>query len=236
MGNGSLIEIILLAAVAGFLVLRLRSILGRRTGHQEPHRPRETNQDAHQPDMASDSDNVISLPGRRGDEPTTQQTIDAALLQIRRSDPGFNNRDFLNGAKAAFGMIVEGFAKGDTASIRPLLGDDLYDEFSNAIRDRIEEGDTLETEIEDIVDAQIVDAEMEGRKAIVTVRFTSKQRNATRNAEGDIVDGNSEVAETVTDLWTFARNTRSKDPTWALVRTEVPGEGDDDDDQERENG
>jgi len=228
MGNGSLIEIILLAAVACFLVYRLRSILGRRTGHQENTQLRDTTANA-----GPENDNVISLPGRRSGEPTTQQNLEAALSQIRVADPSFNNRDFLNGAKRAFPMIVEAFASGDTASLRPLLGDDLYDDFSTAIRERNEAGESLETEIEDISDAQIVDAEMEARKAIITVRFTSKQRNVTRDAEGDVVDGSPEVAETVTDLWTFVRNTRSKDPTWALVRTEVPS---DSDDQERGNG
>lgn len=230
MGNGNIIEIILLAAVACFLVFRLRAILGRRTGHQENPQLRDQ-----VPASSAENDNVISLPGRRSGEPTTQQTLEAALSQIRVADPSFNNRDFLNGAKRAFPMIVESFASGDTASLRPLLGDDLYDDFSTAIRERNEAGETLETEIEDVSDAQIVDADMEGRKAIITVRLTSKQRNVTRDAEGEVIDGSPEVAETVTDLWTFVRNTRSKDPTWALVRTEVPSDSESDD-QERGNG
>ncbi|MEM9684860.1 MAG: Tim44/TimA family putative adaptor protein, partial [Pseudomonadota bacterium] len=216
------------AAVACFLVFRLRSILGRRTGHQENTQLRDA-----PPSSASENDNVISLPGRRSGEPTSQQTLEAALSKIRVADPNFTNRDFVNGAKRAFPMIVESFASGDTASLRPLLGDDLYDDFSTAIRDRNAAGETLETEIEDISDAQIVDAELDGRKALITVRFTSKQRNVTRNAEGEPIEGDPDAAETVTDLWTFVRNTRSKDPTWALVRTEVPS---DSDDQERGNG
>ena len=237
MGNGSIIEIILLAAVAAFLVFRLRSILGRRTGHQENHSLRD------QPvGEEGEADNIISLPGRRAPEGAALP-VDAALSKIRMADPGFSKREFLTGAKAAFGMIVEAFSKGDTASLRPLLGDDLYDDFSTAIRERIAAGEQLETEIEDIKDAEIVEAELEGRKAIVTVRFTSRQKNVTRNAEGEVIVGNPDEAETVTDIWTFVRNTRSKDPTWALVRTAVPTGSDDGEaedapsgDPERNNG
>lgn len=236
MGNGSIIEIILLAAVAAFLVFRLRSILGRRTGHQgdKPLNERPANGDA------SDGDNIIALPGRRPADAAGQPPLDAVLSQIRIADPSFSKRDFLTGAKSAFAMIVEAFSKGDTASLRPLLGDDLYDDFSTAIRDRLAVGDQLESEIEEIQDAQITEAEMEGRRAVVTVRFTSRQKNVTRNQAGEVTDGNPDAAETVTDIWTFARNTRSKDPTWALVRTSAPGGSDDGEtgegDTERGNG
>lgn len=228
MGNGSIIEIILLAAVAAFLVFRLRSILGRRTGHQEPSQPRTRRANGE----AEDGDNIISLPGRRSPQADAETGLDSALKKIHQADPDFNPNEFINGAKAAFAMIVDGFSKGDTAALRPLLGDDLYDDFSNAIRNRSSTGERLESEIIEIRNAQITEAEMEGRKAVLTVRFTSKQKNVTRDGDGTVIDGDPDKAETVIDIWTFMRNTRSKDPTWGLVRTAVPASEESDTDED----
>lgn len=231
MTNGSLIEIVILAMIALFLVWKLGSVLGRRTGHERPHNDSIVGADKHErrANGASDRDKVVPLPGRQGagaevdiPAPKVEPGVAQGVTQIRIADPSFDPTSFVKGAGTAFGMIVTAFAEGDTATLRPLLSDDLYDEFSEAIRARINDGDTLENTIEAIKSTEIVDARMEGRTAFVTVKFVSSQINVTRNSDGEVTDGDPETATDVTDLWTFARNTRAADPNWTLVETDTP--------------
>jgi len=145
--------------------------------------------------------------------------LGAAFTQIRLADPAFDPQRFSEGAKAAFEMIVTAFAQGDTASLRPLLADDVYENFAAAIKGRQDAKQTLETTLIGIKSAEIIEARMEGRTAYVTVKFISEQVNVTRNAAGEVVDGDANRVAAVTDIWTFARNTRASDPNWALVQT-----------------
>jgi len=222
------LDILIFAVIAGFLIFRLRSVLGRRTGNERPRsnpysRPSETESVA--------SDNVVTLPGRQRD--AGQQS---GITQIRIADPDFEPTEFLGGARMAFSMIIEAFAKGDTATLRPLLSDELYDSFADAIRERTARGETLETTVERIDEAKIAAARMDHSTAIVTVRFVSEQVSVTRDSDGVAVDGDPDRAITVTDLWTFARNTRSTDPNWMLVETATPEEEDEDWDGGEESG
>lgn len=220
MGEGFVfIEIIIFAMIAAFLVYRLRSVLGRRTGEERP-RPNPFSPPAGRPD------NVVSMPQRvpseapfASDEPVS---LAEALKQINAADPSFDEKTFVQGARGAFQMVVEAFAKGDTATLRPLLSDDVYDNFVQAIRQRQADGETLETRIDRISDADVVEARLDGRDALVTVRFVSDQINLVRNAQGEIVDGVPDQPVEVTDIWTFRRNTRARDPNWALVETRTP--------------
>jgi predicted lipid-binding transport protein (Tim44 family) len=230
MGDGlAFFDIVFFALVAGFLILRLRSVLGRRTGHENrerwtprlPQRAPSKPGPGQPPGAAGDRplpDNVTPLPGR---EPAGigASPLDAALTQIRLADPAFDPPRFAEGAKAAFEMIVTAFAQGDPATLRPLLADDVYENFSAAIKGRQEAKQTLETTLIGIKAAEIVEARMEGRTAYVTVKFVSEQVNVTRNAAGEVVDGDPNRVAAVTDIWTFARNTRASDPNWALVQT-----------------
>lgn len=226
MGEGFyLIDILLFAMIAAFLVYRLRSVLGKRNG-QERQRPNPYAQRPGQPG-GQETDNVVTLPdrGRAIDAPppTMEPTsLAGALAQIKIADPAFDENYFLQGAKSAFEMIVVSFAKGDTATLRPLLSDDVYDNFAAAIRDRIAAAETRETRVESIDDVDLIDARMDGRSAFVTVKFVSNQINVTRDAEGNVVEGDPERALEVTDIWTFARNTRSRDPNWLLIETRTP--------------
>ena len=224
MGDGGLafFDIIFFALVAGFLILRLRSVLGRRTGNENRERwtprlpQRAPGKPATQPG-AERPDNVTPLPGR---EPAASASpLDAALTQIRLADPAFDPARFADGAKAAFEMIVAAFAQGDTAALRPLLSDDVYENFTAAIKGRQDAKQTLETTLIGIKSAEIVEARMEGRTAFVTVKFVTEQVNVTRNAAGEVVDGDANRVAPVTDIWTFARNTRASDPNWVLVQT-----------------
>lgn len=218
MGDGFVfLEIVIFAMIAAFLVYRLRSVLGRRTG-EEQQRP---NPFTSRPNMP---DNVVPMPGRdrpAAPEPAPDEPVSlaAALAMIKGADPSFDEKYFLQGARGAFQMIVEAFAKGDTAALRPLLADEVYENFARAIRERQTAGETLETRIESITDADVVEARLDGRTALVTVKFVSEQVNVVRNGAGEVVDGDPDAAVEATDVWTFARNTRARDPNWSLVET-----------------
>jgi predicted lipid-binding transport protein (Tim44 family) len=220
----SLIDILIFAMIAAFLVFRLRSVLGRRTGNERQRPNPFAIGQGDRTGRPAPGDNVVSLPGREGPEPAPGQAapVGQGLTQIKIADPSFTESGFVAGAKAAFGMIVEAFSKGDTGTLRPLLSDDLYDEFSGSIRDRLAAGQTLDSRVEQMKAAEIIDARMDGRTALVTVRFDSRQVNVTRNEAGEVTDGSPDEATEVTDIWTFARNTRSNNPNWTLVETRTP--------------
>lgn len=235
-GGFQLLDIILLAVVAGFLVLRLRSVLGKRTGHQEradplaAYRARQQQKDA---PAESEEGTVVRFPGSeeasdatanlsKADLPKDLTPLGRGLAAIGEADRGFNPRDFVGGARMAFEMILTAYAKGDLKTLRPLLANEVFEEFAGAIKERQDAGETLETTLVGIKGAEIVEAELQGKTAFVTVKLVSDQINVTRNGEGQIVDGAEAHVETITDLWTFARNTRSRDPNWTLVATDTP--------------
>ncbi len=225
MGDGlAFFDIIFFALVAGFLILRLRSVLGRRTGNETRERwtARLPTRGPTAPGTAErpPADKVAVLPTRpAAPGAAAASPLDAALAQIRQADPNFEPSRFLEGARAAFDMIVSAYAHGDTATLRPLLSNDVFDNFAAAIKGRQDAKQTLETTLIGLKSTDILEARMEARTAFVTVKFVSEQVNVTRNANGEIVDGEPNHVATVTDVWTFARNTRASDPNWALVQT-----------------
>jgi predicted lipid-binding transport protein (Tim44 family) len=145
--------------------------------------------------------------------------MDAGAAAIRRADPSFDPERFVDGAKMAFEMIVTAFAKGDEKALEPLLAPNVFESFVADIRRRRESGETRETSVAGIRQARIHEARLEGREARVTVLIVSEQINVTRDRSGNVIDGDPKTAETVSDLWTFARDTRSRDPNWQLVET-----------------
>ncbi|WP_448192146.1 Tim44/TimA family putative adaptor protein [Azospirillum sp. sgz301742] len=220
MGEGFVfIEIVIFAMIAAFLVYRLRSVLGRRTGEERP-RPNPFTPPNARPD------NVVPMPSRAQAEasfaPDEPVSLAAALAQIHTADPNFDEKNFLQGARGAFQMIVEAFARGDTAALRPLLSDDVYDSFVQAIRHRQSVGETLETRIDRIRDADVIEARLSGNDAVITVKFVSDQINLVRNAQGEIIDGDPKQPIEGVDIWTFRRNIRARDPNWSLVETRTP--------------
>jgi predicted lipid-binding transport protein (Tim44 family) len=221
------LDIIFFAMIAAFIALRLRSVLGRRTGH-ERRRP-----DAFEPNAAKrTNDKVVALPDRSrpGDATPDGQPAAAAVdgpaptgvAAIRQMDRSFDPQAFTQGARAAFTMIVEAFAKGDKDGLRPLLAPDVFQRFSLAIDDRSRRGETLSTELVAIDSAEIDGAVLTGSRARVTVRFESDQVNVTRNTQGEVVDGDATAVDRIVDLWTFERDLKSRDPNWQLVETRTP--------------
>jgi predicted lipid-binding transport protein (Tim44 family) len=211
-------DIIFLGLVAAFLVLRLRSVLGRRTGNEK----RPSDPFAPAPADAKPVEVPLGLPdGATIDtgRPKPTGPTAAGLAEIGLADRNFGPESFLGGATGAFEMIVNAYALGDLATLQPLLSEDVMKRFTDAVQKRKAAGETLETKIEAIESTEIVEAKMEGREARVTVKFTSRQTNVLRSAAGEILEGDSDLAATVVDLWTFARNTASRDPNWLLVAT-----------------
>jgi predicted lipid-binding transport protein (Tim44 family) len=211
-------DIILFAMVAAFLVLRLRNVLGRRTGNERRRelfvrRPRPA------PENASPMAEPVASASSSAIAPAPADAVAEGLNQIRRADPSFDPSHFLEGARAAFEMIVGAFATGDKSALRPLLSDEVFQQFVTAIDERAAAKETLETRILRLDGADIIEAELLGRSAQVTVKLTSQQINVTRAMDGSIVDGDPEHPTEKTDYWTFARDTRSADPNWVLVAT-----------------
>lgn len=227
-GDIQFFDIIILAMVAGFLILRLRRVLGRRDGHEggypDPFRTPEAKDDGK-------DDNVIHLPenksaehpaddGTAGPGDDVKDPTSAGLTQIRVADPSFDPDQFIEGAKVAFEMVLVAFCSGDRKTLRGLLSPDVFQNFDTAITERERAGETLEDTLVGIRSAVIVESGMDGRNAMITVKIVSDQISVVRDASGNVVDGNPNEVIDVTDYWTFARDTRSRDPNWTLIGTE----------------
>lgn len=228
---------IIFLALAVFIFLRLRSVLGQRTGRErppyDPYAAREPARPA--------TDNVVQIPNRaaeaarRPDEAGEEAApaerwkgiaepdspVANGLDAVAAADRSFDANHFLTGARAAYEMIVTAYAEGDRRTLRNLLSRDVYDGFEAAITDREKRGDVVESRFVSIDKATITNAEVRGRSVQLTVRFLSKLVTATRNKAGEVIEGNAETVTDVTDVWTFARDASSRDPNWKLVATEA---------------
>jgi predicted lipid-binding transport protein (Tim44 family) len=229
---------IIFLALAVFIFLRLRSVLGQRTGRErppyDPYAAREPVRPA--------TDNIVALPAR-APEAVAQTTAPAAepaepverwkgiapvgsavangLDAVVAADPEFDAKYFLTGARAAYEMIVNAYAEGDRRTLKNLLSRDVYDGFETAINEREKRGDTVESRFVSIDKADITGAEVRGRNMQVTVRFHSSLVSVTRDKDGKVIDGNADKVTDITDVWTFARDVSSRDPNWKLVATEA---------------
>ncbi len=217
------IDIIILAMIAAFLVFRLRNVLGKRTGNERPpQNPYGTREDA-APRDANDDDKIVSLPGTIiEDDIPDDSPAQAGLKAIREADGNFSVQEFCEGARSAFEMIVTSFANGDSETLRPLLSDEVFENFDGAINNRNANGETMEMTLVGIREADVIEASMDGRVAFVTIKFVTEQIEVVRDKDGEPISGDPSKVSTVTDIWTFARNTRSRNPNWTLVATEAP--------------
>ncbi len=209
------IDLVLFGMVAAFLVLRLRGILGRRTGFERPPLPQ-------QPQAVPVGGPIIEgraepvHTSKAAIVPDATSPIGQRLAAMRAIDHNFDPAGFLAGAEKAFRMIVAGFAAGDRGTLRRLLSDDTYAAFDQAIAARETAGHTQTSEIRGIEQIAIESADLRGSAALVTVRIVSDQVSMTHDKDGHIVVGAEAVTE-ITDLWTFERDLRQPDPTWRLV-------------------
>lgn len=225
-------DIILFALIAIFLVLRLRSVLGTRDGHEggfEDRFQRRADMDS----AADEDDNVIALPNGRdtaqAEQPSAPPPADETfgfegavaqgIQDIRAADPRFVPGEFLEGARMAFEMILNAYAQGDLKTLKQLLSPEVYQGFAQAIEERDQANQTLQETLVGIVEADIVEAELDGRDAMVTVKFVSEQISALLDADGSVIEGDPAKVITATDYWTFSRSVKSRNPNWALVGT-----------------
>jgi predicted lipid-binding transport protein (Tim44 family) len=221
---------IIFLALAVFIFLRLRSVLGQRTGRERPPYDPYSARDAVRP---STNDNVVALPGRSADTPTVPaepawkgvaeegSSVAAGINAIAQDDKTFDAKHFVTGARAAYEMIVTAYAEGDRRTLKNLLSRDVYEGFETAIKDRETKGETAESRFVSIDKSDITAADLRAHTAHVTVRFVSQLVSVTRDREGNVVDGSPEKVTDVTDVWTFARDLSSRDPNWKLVATEA---------------
>ena len=231
------VDIIIFALLAGFIILRLRGVLGRRTGHERrPVSPFSKRQ------APAADDNVVALPDRAaapssqdeafdeveeavdaaGEDAGDESSLAAGLRGITGVDPEFEVDAFLSGARIAYEMIVVSFSNADTDTLKPLLDAKVYKSFADSIAEREARNETLETTLVAITSVDLVEAEMAKRLAKLTVKFVSEVANVTRDAEGEIVSGDPRAIDKVTDLWTFAREAGGRDPNWKLISTRSP--------------
>jgi len=226
---------IVFLALAVFIFLKLRSVLGQRTGRERPPYDPYSARDAVRP--ATTNDKIVTLPGRAAEAtakpveaaPTERwkgiaepgSAVAAGLTAIAAVETGFDAKHFLAGARAAYEMVVTAFAEGDQRTLKNLLSREVYDGFEAAIRDRATRGESVETRFVSIDKAEIVAAELRGRTAQVTARFVSQLVSVTRDRSGTVIEGAPDKVTEVTDVWTFARDLSSRDPNWKLVATEA---------------
>lgn len=228
MGSNDFITLFFLVA-AVLIFLQLRSVLGRRTGSEkppfDPYSARETTKAP-----ASDDSKVVTLPRRDVSEEDRFAEIDAVakpgtplndgLRDLLKADSSFNPREFLNGARMAYEMIVMAFADGDRKTLKGLLSKEVYDGFDAAISDREAKGDVVKSTFVGIDKADLTHASVKDDEEQITVRIVSQLISATYDKDGGVVEGDQESVAEVTDIWTFARDVRSRDPNWKLVATE----------------
>jgi predicted lipid-binding transport protein (Tim44 family) len=224
---------LIVIVVAVIVLFRLRSVLGTRTGTERPPVERRKPEAA-----AADNDTVVPLRPRAAGQPDLDDERRARKLEaeieqhsrgiaplaqglrdVAAADAGFTPKSFLDGAKQAYEMIVTGYASGDRALLKSLLEKDVFDGFNRAITDREAAGQTVDFTFVGLPKVEISEAEYNGKSVLVTVRFHAEVVSATRDKDGNLVEGNADQVQTVADEWTFARNPKSRDPNWKVVTT-----------------
>lgn len=224
-------DLILLALIAVFIFLRLRSVLGSRDGNEENRNHYDRFNPPEQHDDEEPADNVVAMP--HVEKPVTSapaasvkvvaptSAVQQGLADIVEADSNFDQQGFVEGAKVAFEMILTAFADDDRAMLKNLLTADVYQNFEQALEARKAAGETLESTLIGITSMEIIEASLQNSVAEVTVRIVSEQVNVTSDAEGAVVDGDSNYIDTITDIWTFMRDVSSGSPNWYLEATQT---------------
>ena len=202
-----------------FIGLRLYSVLGERTGHEQQPILKPADPDARVGPQVSQPAPAPSAPVDSGDMAFVP-TAGPGVRAILAADPTFDVAKFLEGAKAAYRLILESFWKGDVEAIRGHVDDHVFETFSDAVEQRKRDELRLDNRLVNIEQAVISEASAERGAAIVTVRFEADITAVTRNAQSEVVAGSLSDAVQTRDLWTFRRDTTSRDPNWVLIETD----------------
>ena len=239
------VSTLLFLVLAVVIFLKLRSVLGRRTGHEQTRFERyKAQQEASQRNgKLAGQDKVVTLPRREREEaepraaaePQVRADVEErakglaagntgvaqGLVDIVRADSTFDPDTFLKGARAAYEIIVTAFAEGNRKTLKSLLTRDVYEGFAGAIGDREARGEQVDQSFVGIKAADIVEAELKNGMSQVTVKFVSELISATRDRGGEVTAGDPKRIKEVTDIWTFAREVDSRDPNWKLIATQA---------------
>ncbi len=216
--SSSLLQLLVLAGIAIFLILKLRSVLGTRDGYENP--PKE------QPERGSDRRREFEVIEGGPDRDITDHVDDGtdaakALAAMKMAEPGFNLTEFLQGARGAYEMILMAFENGDVDGLRPFLADDVMETFEQVIAQREAEGLRIDATFVGVRELALHDATFDraSGSADVTVRFVGELTSVVKNSEGDVVEGDANAIKRQRDVWTFSRKMGSSDPNWVLVAT-----------------
>jgi len=216
--SSALLQLIVLAAIAIFLILRLKSVLGTRDGYEDDHVPVERAS----PRDFKDFEVIEGGPDRDIIDHVPEGSDAAvALAQMKRVEPGFNLGAFLQGSRAAYEMILMAFERGDLEQVRPFLAPSVFEAFDGAVQERKRQGLSVEAEFLGLRELVLTDASFDARtrEAEVTVRFGGELISVARDANGTVVEGDPKSPRKQRDSWTFARVMGSPDPNWQLVAT-----------------
>lgn len=218
--ESSLTAIVILALVALFIGLRLYSVLGERTGHEQPIlKPADPEADARIEPRAA-TRGTATVTQSEPDDMAYLPTAGPGVRALLAADASFDVARFLEGSKAAYRMILESFWKGELEAMRPLVDGHVYETFATAVEQRTKDGFVLDNRLIAIDQALIAGAELDRNVALVTVRFEADIAAVTRNAAGEVVAGSLSDAVQTRDRWTFRRDISSRDPNWLLVETD----------------
>lgn len=219
MADSQLLTIVIIAAVAGVILFRLYTVLGRRTGNERPPsesswrwggigRPQEAE------NTVGNTPKITHAPADRPSDP-----VASGLFDIGLADRSFDKDHFLKGAKAAYEMILMAFAAGDRDSLKPLLSQEVYEAFEGAIKHREQAGQKASLTLVGFSDVKIIAAALKSSTAEITLAFGARLLSFTTDRDGNVVEGDSKAVKEVTDVWTFTRDVRGNDPNWVLVAT-----------------
>ncbi len=232
---------LLILAIAVVIFWRLGSLLGRRTGNERPPFDPYSSRDALEKSGANGkvAEGARARQAPKAGSPAAKtppsedvpvwegyaarnSALAKGLEKLAAADSDFEPRSFIEGAKAAYEIIITAFARGDKQALKPLLSADVMDGFAQDIDRRAEAGEKLESSLVGILKTAFVKADVVGRKAVVTLRFVSELISARHNRSGEIIEGDDKKIREITDVWTFERDVASSDPNWTLIATEAP--------------
>ncbi|MDE4061136.1 MULTISPECIES: Tim44/TimA family putative adaptor protein [Phaeobacter] len=215
-----LIQILVLAGIAVFLILRLKNVLGTREGFEKPTQPQQAPAEKRRPDFEV----IEGGPDLDITDYVAEGSPQAdALAAMKRAEPSFQVQDFVHGARGAYEMILMGFENGELDDLEPLLAADVYESFVDAVAHREDQGLTIEAEFIGVRETTLADARFDEstRTAEITMRFVAELTSVVRNSEGEIVEGDPKAVKRQKDTWVFARSMGTDDPNWQLVATDA---------------
>ncbi len=218
--NEPMIQLLVLAGIAIFLILRLKSVLGSREGFEKPPVP-------HQPDTGASRRDFEVIEGGPDHDITDHVPEDSeqaqTLAAMKRVEPSFSVSEFVQGARGAYEMIVMGFEKGNLDEIQPFLAEDVFDTFVSVVAAREDQGLTIEAEFIGVRETTLADVSFDKNtnEAEITMKFIGELTSVVRDRGGDIIEGNPNTVKRQKDSWTFARVMGKDDPNWLLVATDA---------------